>query len=116
MPQSKPNYRRGEIWWVSLDPVRGNEAKKRCDPNEFYSSKERAPRQTRPCLILQNDLGNQYSSLTLSCLKAWRFLPLSDWVCLDSKQALNPRTDSPPRAFPSALKRRGVARLCKQLS
>jgi len=48
MPQSKPNYKRGEIWWVSLDPARGNEARK-----------------TRPCLILQNDLGNQYSSITI---------------------------------------------------
>ncbi len=26
------------------------------------------------------------------------FLTLSDWVCLDLKQALNPRTDSPPQA------------------
>ncbi len=48
MPPSKPNYKRGEIWWVSLDPAKGNEARK-----------------TRPCLILQNDLGNQYSSITI---------------------------------------------------
>ena len=41
---SKPNYRRLEIWWVKLDPTEGSEASK-----------------TRPCLILQNDLGNQYT-------------------------------------------------------
>ncbi len=44
----KPNYRRLEIWWVQLDPARGNEEKK-----------------TRPCLVLQNDTGNQYSDITM---------------------------------------------------
>lgn len=44
----KPNYRRLEIWWVQLDPARGSEARK-----------------TRPCLILQNDTGNQYSDITM---------------------------------------------------
>ncbi len=29
----------------------------------------------------------------------WRFLTLSDWVCLDSKRALSPRPDSPPQAI-----------------
>ena len=48
MSEGKPNYKRGEIWWVSLDPARGNEARK-----------------TRPCLVLQNDTGNQYSSITI---------------------------------------------------
>ncbi len=47
MPDGKLNYRRGEIWWVELDPGRGVEARK-----------------TRACLILQNDLGNKQSSLT----------------------------------------------------
>ena len=36
--------RRGEIWFVRLDPTEGTETKK-----------------TRPCLVLQNDIGNQYS-------------------------------------------------------
>jgi mRNA interferase MazF len=40
-------YRRGEIWWVTLDPTIGFETKK-----------------TRPCLILQNDAGNRISRLT----------------------------------------------------
>jgi mRNA interferase MazF len=40
-------YRRGEIWWVSLDPTVGFETQK-----------------TRPCLILQNDAGNKISRLT----------------------------------------------------
>ncbi len=44
----KPNYRRFEIWWIKLDPAQGSEAKK-----------------TRPCLILQNDTGNQYSDCTI---------------------------------------------------
>jgi len=39
--------RRGEIWWVDLDPTRGKEAKK-----------------IRACLILQNDIGNEESDLT----------------------------------------------------
>ena len=47
MPRGELVYRRGEIWWVDLDPARGVETKK-----------------TRPCLILQNDLGNKQSSLT----------------------------------------------------
>ena len=48
MSQNKPQYKRGDIWWVTLDPALGDEAKK-----------------TRPCLILQNDTGNQYSSVTI---------------------------------------------------
>ncbi len=40
--------KRGEIWWISLDPVVGDEAAK-----------------TRPCLIVQNDLGNLYSQKTI---------------------------------------------------
>ena len=39
-------YRRGEIWWVDLDPTRGKEAKK-----------------IRACLIIQNDIGNEEPSL-----------------------------------------------------
>lgn len=44
----KPDYNRLDIWWVKLDPAMGNEAKK-----------------TRPCLILQNDIGNQFSDITM---------------------------------------------------
>ena len=44
----KPNYRKFEIWWVKLDPTEGSEANK-----------------TRPCLILQNNIGNQYSDVTV---------------------------------------------------
>ncbi|MDJ0577703.1 MAG: type II toxin-antitoxin system PemK/MazF family toxin [Xenococcaceae cyanobacterium MO_234.B1] len=40
-------YRRGEIWWVNLDPTVGKEAKK-----------------IRACLIIQNDIGNEESDLT----------------------------------------------------
>ena len=40
-------YRRGEIWWVKLDPVVGVETAK-----------------TRACLILQNNAGNRASKIT----------------------------------------------------
>jgi mRNA interferase MazF len=48
MPNGNLTYQRGEIWWVDLEPVRGNEAGKR-----------------RACLILQNDIGNQSSTTTI---------------------------------------------------
>jgi mRNA interferase MazF len=48
MPNGKLVYKRGEIWWVNLDPTIGSETGKR-----------------RPCLILQNDLGNKSSTTTI---------------------------------------------------
>lgn len=44
----KPKYKRFEIWWIALDPIKGNEAGK-----------------TRLCLVLQNDVGNQFSKVTI---------------------------------------------------
>lgn len=41
-------YQRGEIRWVSLDPTVGAEIRK-----------------TRACLIIQNDVMNQYGQLTV---------------------------------------------------
>jgi mRNA interferase MazF len=46
--KKKPKYRRGDIFWTDLEPARGNEARK-----------------TRPCLILQNNIGNEFSSVTV---------------------------------------------------
>ena len=40
--------RRGEIYWVDFDPTRGHEQS-----------------GTRPALIIQNDVGNQYSPTTV---------------------------------------------------
>ncbi len=40
--------RRGDIWLVGLDPTIGHETRKSC-----------------PCLIIQNNLGNQYSPTTI---------------------------------------------------
>ena len=40
-------YKRGEIWWIDLEPTKGKEAKK-----------------IRACLIIQNDIGNEESDLT----------------------------------------------------
>ncbi len=48
MPESNLTYRRGEIRWVNLDPKVGAEAKK-----------------IRACLIVQNDIMNQYGLLTI---------------------------------------------------
>ncbi|MCT7974146.1 type II toxin-antitoxin system PemK/MazF family toxin [Laspinema olomoucense] len=48
MPNGILNYKRGEIWWVDLQPVVGSETDKQ-----------------RPCLILQNDMGNQHGSTTI---------------------------------------------------
>ena len=40
--------KRGDIWLVSLDPTIGHEIKK-----------------SRPAIIIQNDLGNKYSPITI---------------------------------------------------
>ena len=40
--------KRGDIWWVNLNPVVGSETAK-----------------TRPCLILQNDIGNEFGDTTV---------------------------------------------------
>ncbi|MGK7940849.1 MAG: type II toxin-antitoxin system PemK/MazF family toxin [Crocosphaera sp.] len=48
MKKNKLTYRRGDIRWVRLDPTIGAEAKK-----------------TRACLIVQNNIMNQYGSLTI---------------------------------------------------
>lgn len=48
MPNGNLTYRRGEIFWVRLDPTLGAEVQK-----------------TRSCLIVQNDIMNQYGLLTV---------------------------------------------------
>lgn len=48
MPLSELTYRRGQIRWVRLDPTLGAEVQK-----------------TRSCLIVQNDIMNQYGLLTI---------------------------------------------------
>lgn len=48
MPDQQLIYKRGEIWWVDLDPTVGSETSK-----------------LRPCLILQNDIGNQFGQTTI---------------------------------------------------
>jgi mRNA interferase MazF len=48
MPSGDLRYRRGEIWWVNLDPTVGSETAKK-----------------RPCVILQNDVGNARSETTM---------------------------------------------------
>jgi mRNA interferase MazF len=48
MPNGDLRYRRGEVWWVNLDPTVGSETAKK-----------------RPCVILQNDVGNARSDTTM---------------------------------------------------
>jgi mRNA interferase MazF len=48
MPEGNLTYKRGEIRWVNLDPTVGAEAQK-----------------IRACLIVQNDIMNQYGLLTI---------------------------------------------------
>jgi mRNA interferase MazF len=48
MPSGNLRYKRGEIWWVNLDPTVGSETAKK-----------------RPCVILQNDIGNVQSNTTM---------------------------------------------------
>jgi mRNA interferase MazF len=48
MPSGNLRYKRGEIWWVNLDPTVGSETAKK-----------------RPCVILQNDIGNVRSNTTM---------------------------------------------------
>jgi mRNA interferase MazF len=48
MPSGDLRYKRGEIWWVNLDPTVGSETAKK-----------------RPCVILQNDVGNTLSNTTM---------------------------------------------------
>ena len=48
MPRGELRYQRGEIWWVNLDPTVGSETAKK-----------------RPCVILQNDVGNARSTTTM---------------------------------------------------
>jgi mRNA interferase MazF len=48
MPKGDLVYCRGEIRWVSLDPTLGAEIRK-----------------TRSCLVIQNDVMNQYGQLTV---------------------------------------------------
>ena len=48
MPRGDLTYRRGQIHWIRLDPTVGAEIQK-----------------TNPCLIVQNDIMNQYGLLTV---------------------------------------------------
>jgi mRNA interferase MazF len=48
MPRGELVYRRGEIRWVSLDPTMGAEIRK-----------------THSCLVIQNNVMNQYGQLTV---------------------------------------------------
>ena len=71
MPASNLTYRRGEIRWVKLDPVVGAEAQK-----------------TRPSLIVQNDIINQYGLLTI-------VMPFRPGSILQTVKSLTPLQTSP---------------------
>lgn len=58
--ESKIIPHRGEVYLVSFDPTVGAEIRK-----------------TRPALILQNDIGNRYSPVTIvAAMSSWRGEPL----------------------------------------
>jgi mRNA interferase MazF len=78
------DYRRGSIWLVNFDPSIGTEIRKRCDPEDDVASaketvrprvavgrkgtltKTRAPRKTRPALIISpTDFNNVRSKVAL---------------------------------------------------
>src|SRR5271169_758837 len=58
--QKITNVNRGEIYLVSFDPTVGHEIKK-----------------TRPALIIQNDIGNRYSLLTIVAAITSRISPFA---------------------------------------
>ena len=51
--------KRGEVYLVNLDPTVGSEVQKRCDPTDVSSAKKRAPRKTRPCVVVSPDEMNK---------------------------------------------------------
>jgi mRNA interferase MazF len=57
-------YRRGEIWWVTLDPTVGFETKKTRPFLDESLMGETPKTALVRCLILQNDAGNKRSRLT----------------------------------------------------
>jgi mRNA interferase MazF len=57
--QEIANVKRGEIYLVSFDPTVGHEIRK-----------------TRPALIIQNDIGNRYSPLTIVAAITPKISPL----------------------------------------
>jgi mRNA interferase MazF len=74
MPDGTLTYKRGEIWWVNLKPVIGRETDKEC-----------------PCLILQNDVGNQNGTTTIVAplLPGKKTYPFVVNVLPTSKNGLN---------------------------
>ena len=56
--------KRGEIWWVDLDPTRGKEARTLDTSFKSVKPPNGVSRKTRACLIIQNDIGNKESDLT----------------------------------------------------
>lgn len=70
------SVKRGEIWQVNLDPTIGHEIKK-----------------TRPAVIIQNDIGNQYSPITIiapiTSKKTEKVYPIEVLIKNKSKVLLN---------------------------
>lgn len=58
--------KRGEVYLVNLNPTVSSKVQKRCDPVDVSSAKQRAcphvraPRETRPCVVVSPDEMNQY--------------------------------------------------------
>ena len=58
---------RGEVYLVNLNPTVGSEVRKRCDPADVSSAKERAPRKARPCAVISpNEMNNSIRTIVVA--------------------------------------------------
>ena len=64
-PAPWPHPRRGEIWWVALDPTRGSEINK-----------------TRPCVVLSSDRLGRIPLRTVVPLTGWKEQHEGRWPCV----------------------------------
>lgn len=65
--------KRGEVYWVSLDPTQGHETKKK-----------------RPALIISNDMGNEFTDIVIIApitSKASRVYQVETKTIIDGKEA-----------------------------
>ncbi len=65
--------KRGEVYWVNLDPTRGGEIQK-----------------TRPGLVVSNDVGNEFSNVVMIApitSKVTRIYPTESKTIVDGKKA-----------------------------
>lgn len=57
--------KRGEIWYVRLDPAHQAKLGKSSKTTICATRCGSETRKTRPCLVLQNDIGNRFANTTV---------------------------------------------------